>query len=291
MSNYSQKEIVEVIETNESSNPRKFTIANNKLFFEATNNSFQEGIWVSDGTKNSTFNIAIANLQAESFGDIIVVDDKIFFPTVPGRATGGVTSVSDGTSENTFAIDNLFSPIARPNFITVLNNKLFLGLNKSDTGEELWISDGTEDGSFLVKDINTGSDSSNPIKVGNSDNQLYFSADNGDIGNELWITDGTNNGTFLIKDIHPGSNSSYPQGGVVLNNKLFFSADDGELGRELWISDGTEAGTSLVKDINPGTNSSQPQDYFVFKNRVLFTAENGESGRELWVTDGTENGT
>ncbi|MGB3642732.1 MAG: hypothetical protein WBA39_34880, partial [Rivularia sp. (in: cyanobacteria)] len=127
---------------NESSNPREFTIANDKLFFEASNNTFEGGIWVSDGTRDGTFNIAIVSLQGEGFGEILAVDDKIFFQTIPGRAGGGRISVSDGTQTGTFSISNLFSPISRPNFITTLDNKLLLRIGKSDIGKELWISDG-----------------------------------------------------------------------------------------------------------------------------------------------------
>ena len=41
--------------------------------------------------------IAVSELLGEGFGEILAVDDKIFFQTIPGRVSGGVTSVSDGT--------------------------------------------------------------------------------------------------------------------------------------------------------------------------------------------------
>ena len=52
--------------------------------------------------------------------------------------------------------------------------------------EELWKSDGTEEGTVLVDDILMGGDSSNPSYLTNADGTLYFSADNGANGFELW---------------------------------------------------------------------------------------------------------
>ncbi|MGB3642460.1 MAG: ELWxxDGT repeat protein [Rivularia sp. (in: cyanobacteria)] len=178
-----------------------------------------------------------------------------------------------------------------PNRLTVVNDKLFFVANNNDFGSELWVSDGTLNGTNLVKDINPGSESSNPLNLTVVNDKLFFIANNNDFGSELWISDGTQDGTNLVKDINPGNISSSPNNLTVVNDKLFFTANNGENGSELWITDGTENGTNLVKDINPGNISSSPNRLTVVNDKLFFTANNGENGSELWVSDGTLNGT
>jgi len=159
-------------------------------------------------------------------------------------------------------------------------------------GRELWYSDGTSEGTLMVKDIKQGQNSSSPSSLVVVNNTLYFTADDGVYGSELWKSDGTENGTVMIKDIRPNNNSSYngPTNLIDFNGTLFFTATNDVDGYELWKSDGTEAGTIMVKDINTSGNGS-PNDLFVFNNSVYFTANNGINGTELWKSDGTEAGT
>jgi ELWxxDGT repeat protein len=112
-------------------------------------------------------------------------------------------------------------------------------------------------GFTLFKDINPGTNSSDPENFINFNNTLYFTADDATNGTELWKSDGTAAGTVLLKDINPGTNSSDPRNFFNFNNTLYFTARDATNGYELWKSDGTAAGTVLVKDIYPGTNGSE----------------------------------
>ena len=132
-------------------------------------------------------------------------------------------------------------------------------------GRELWYSDGTSEGTLMVKDIKQGQNSSSPSSLVAVNNTLYFTADDGVHGSELWKSDGTENGTVMIKDIRPNNNSSYngPTNLIDFNGTLFFTATNDVDGYELWKSDGSEAGTIMVKDINPSGNGS-PSDLFVF---------------------------
>jgi ELWxxDGT repeat protein len=82
-------------------------------------------------------------------------------------------------------------------------NKLFFSANDGTTGNELWVSDGTDPGTYLVMDINPGINGS--YYSGNGivyANKFYFNADNGVNGTELWASDGTAPGTSMIKDIN-----------------------------------------------------------------------------------------
>ncbi|MFC0780034.1 ELWxxDGT repeat protein [Flavobacterium sp. HJSW_4] len=158
-------------------------------------------------------------------------------------------------------------------------------------GRELWYSNGTKEGTYLIKDILPGGTSSNPKYLVNINNTLYFIAYDALHGNELWKSDGTEAGTILVKDINPNEKGDYngPSGLLEFKGKLYFTADNGVNGYELWTSDGTEAGTYMVKDINPNGNGS-PTSLFVFNDNLYFTANDGTNFK-LWKSDGTEAGT
>jgi len=177
-------------------------------------------------------------------------------------------------------------------------------------GRELWKTDGTPDGTSMVKDINPGSGWSDPRELTEFNGELFFVADDGSHGQELWKSDGTDSGTIMVHDINPGEGYQYGYGDGPLNSfprsltevdgLLFFSAEDAADGAELWRTDGTKEGTMQVKDIATGTstdyygtypNASDPQKLVNFDGTLFFTADDGNSGRELWKSNGTAAGT
>ncbi len=167
----------------------------------------------------------------------------------------------------------------------------FFSANDKVNGRELWRTDGTTAGTFMVKDILPGRPNGYPSELTAVGDVLFFRADDGESGRELWRSDGTEAGTFRVADINPGLENSYPSDLTALGNMLFFRADDGISGSELWKSDGTAAGTQRVADINPGLENAYPIEITPVGNNVFFRATDGQTGRELWQSDGTAAGT
>lgn len=180
------------------------------------------------------------------------------------------------------------------NFINVGSQTVFRGWDP-ETGDELWVSDGTVTGTKMIKDINPGTASSYPRTFIRSGNTVYFLARNTENGlayEGLWKSDGTENGTVLIK------NFRYFIGGgffgetmVPFNNELYFTYNDSIHGLELWKSNGTEAGTMLVKDIEPGSERSDIADLVVLNGKLVFKRRSNTFKSGIWQSDGTENGT
>ena len=211
-------------------------------------------------------------------------------------------------SAQSFSYVDIFSGggNSNPYGMTAFNGKVYFSAQSdtTTTGAELWVSDGTQAGTSLLKDIWPGPGSSNPggfIAVGN---RLFFTANDSIHGEELWATDGTSAGTVMVADIWQGPGSSYAGTLTPMGGKLYFSADDSIHGYELWVSDGTTAGTSIVKDINPGSTGSGiygvgpglGANTYTFQmtelnNKLYFGANDNIHGDELWVTDGTTAGT
>ena len=116
--------------------------------------------------------------------------------------------------------------------------------NDGTHGYELWKSDGTETGTVMVKDINSGSDSSSPSQLIVVDNVLYFEADDGINGCQLWKSDGTETGTVMVD-----SNSTHNCGSDYLNfgSSLYFRADQTTNSNVSgWVSDGTPDRANII---------------------------------------------
>ena len=84
------------------------------------------------------------------------------------------------------------------------NGKVFFTADRSPVGRELWVTDGTQAGTHLVKDIYPGGASSYPVHLTNVGGTLIFFADDGMHGFEPWKSDGTEAGTVMVKDVVPG---------------------------------------------------------------------------------------
>lgn len=172
-----------------------------------------------------------------------------------------------------------------------------------ECGYELWRTNGTTAGTFMLKDINPTFDSygdpmySSPEYFSSFNNEVYFRATDGEHGYELWKTDGTEEGTVMVKDIYSGAlGSMNPTSSTLFveyNGELYFAAKpDNDTGLELWKTDGTEEGTVQVKDIyTEARSSSKPSGFVVYNDLLFFTAETSSYYPEIWYTDGTTEGT
>ncbi len=133
------------------------------------------------------------------------------------------------------------------------------------TGRELWRTDGTAGGTFLLADIAAGPSSSNPSDLTQLGSQFFFSASSIESGTELWVTDGTPAGTRQVTDIVPGPESSYPSNFVALNGSLYFTAYTQTSGSVVWKSDG-----STTVQVSSSVGSYQNLQPFHVGNYALF---------------------
>ena len=155
-------------------------------------------------------------------------------------------------------------------------------------GEEIWRTDGTEEGTWLVKDLLPGRIGSDPI-LSVAGDTLYLRAWNGLDSHELWKSDGTAAGTVPVL---PGYDGPLPQ--LETGKTSYGFRGCGATGPcELWKSDGTHSGTVTVASLTPPPGagavealggSSGPLFYF------HFYSQDGAL-QELWRSDDTEAGT
>ncbi len=304
----------------DSSNPSYLLNANGKLFFAADDGENGIELWMSDGTTAGTVIVKDIAPGESAYGDypnssvpsrLTNVDGTLFFAANDGM-NGQELWKSDGTESGTVMVRDInpgegyqypygygaFQSL--PKELTNVNGTLFFVATAED-GEELWMSDGTREGTMMVENLHEGSFSneygtypysSYPSSLTTVGGTLYFSALSAETGFELWKYEGAESGIELVRDIAPGDEGSlYDPVMVASNGFLYFTADDDDSGNELWRTDGTEAGTMLIRDIDDGPAGSDPLSLADVNGIVYFSAGTSATGIELWQTDGSMDGT
>lgn len=291
--------------------PAWLTAVGDTLLFVAFDSATGRELWRSDGTEDGTMLVkdirpgidpesgrggTLLPYSSEAHS-LVRVGDRLLFVANDG-VHGPELWRSDGAEAGTTLVKDIRpgaeSSGIEPRFdireMLAVGDWLYFVADDGVHGRELWRSDGTEDGTVQVSDINPGSGSSSPRWLATFGDDLYFVADDGARGFELWRTDGTEAGTALAADLRPGAESASPAYLTALGEALFLTADDGVHGRELWRTDGTAQGSALVRDIDPG-RFGFPVELTVAAGTLFFLVDDGVHGYELWRTDGTAAGT
>jgi len=165
----------------------------------------------------------------------------------------------------------------------VVGNKLFFTGNDGSTGYELAVTDGTDAGTQIVKDIYPGGDA-NIKSLTEMDGKLYFGA-RGANPSELWVSDGTNAGTTLVHTMAATAPATIIEEMIAYNHKVYFCVSTPSVGRNVWGSDGTDAGTVMI-NVNPAHNSSagfgDAPNLAVCDDSLYWPGDYGTAGLELY---------
>jgi|GEM_PF-1654959 len=163
----------------------------------------QGTLTINSGAPSATFNVTIqGDFEIEgSPAPIERFEARLANPSsgvgiLDGRGIGTIWD-DDGLI---LSLKDIFAPTGRahrgsdPQGLLNVNNLLYFSADDGTfRGRELWRSDGTEQGSVLVRDVNERFfGSSRPENLTAMGPFLIFSADDGVNGRELWRHDGTN---------------------------------------------------------------------------------------------------
>ena len=156
-------------------------------------------------------------------------------------------------------------------------------------GRELFLSDGTAEGTRMVVDACAGLCDGvlgAPTVAGE---RFFFAALELDGRLALWSGDGEE-----VRRLHvfrPAVQAAL-QSFAPFGSLLLFAASGGDSGVEPWVSDGTPEGTHLLADLCPAVGcSSLPSGFTALGDTAYFSARDPERGEELFQTDGTTEGT
>ena len=286
--------------------PRHFTPFGGALFFIGDDGVHGTELWRTDGTAAGT--TMVLDLRPGALGgpSSLKIAGGVLYLAAEDGVHGLELWKSDGTAAGTVLVKDI-NPGAEGSDLSLsflsldFGGRLLLTADDGVHGAEPWLSDGTADGTALLKDVFPGPEGSlfgiglQDSAVALEDGSFLFTADDGVHGWEPWKSDGTEANTALLKDINPGPDGSLASIFTPVGSRILFRAYDEAAGTELWSTDGTAAGTALVKDIRPAFDyfpySSHPYGFRVFGGLLYFQATDDVHGRELWRSDGTEAGT
>jgi ELWxxDGT repeat protein len=114
-----------------------------------------------------------------------IVGNRLFYLSGGGRDRPRLVS-TDGTTAGTRSVELPGVGQARPDHLTAIDGRVVFAAHDLAHGSELWISDGTDEGTRRLFDLAPGPASSLPEHMTRVDDLLYFVADDGRTGRELW---------------------------------------------------------------------------------------------------------
>lgn len=223
-------------------------------------------------------------------GSDVALTDRVFFAASDG--VGGFELwTTDGTAGNETAVGDIdvgpagqFSAGVQPKWAAA-NGLLYYTATNAANGTELWRSDGTKSGTFLLADLTPGAASSTINNLTEFRGSLYFTVTEG-TDHYLYKSDGRAENTLRIAKIASGTPTA-PKSFAVAGDSLYFVSQTPSDGIEVRRTDGTLAGTELVGNVRAGALSSFPEYVTASGNQLFFSAIGDTGGRELYVADAT----
>jgi ELWxxDGT repeat protein len=177
------------VQIKESDWIERFYPAGEKVYFLRNEAGDTRGLWVTDGTAGGT-TVVLDGLPFHAGpNELVTVGDIAYFIV---RTSGDDYHYAmwrtDGTPDGTKLLKDFPQWKGNPPGIEALNDLVFLNADDGSHGNELWVSDGTDQGTQMVADINpVPGEGSNPHEFAARGDTLYFSADDGQHGFEPWV--------------------------------------------------------------------------------------------------------
>ncbi len=267
--------------------PQFYSLDAHYVYFRAYDDNSVIQLYRTDGTTDGTKQITSFVGSTYWTSKVVGLGDYDYF--LMNGPDGNELYKTLGEPDDAVMVKDIYAGTTRgvTGEIVVLDSLLYFAADDGNTGGyALWRSNGTDAGTFLVRDVYLGLDENiAPAYMMADSNNIYFQMyDGGVYGYELYISDGTTDGTHLFKDIWTGPNSSGAQPQITLDTLTFFTAATSNEGKELWVADGDSA--RFLGDINQGTGDSDPYNFKVIDGTVYFQAKRGVLGDGLYKFEG-----
>jgi ELWxxDGT repeat protein len=157
----------------------------------------------------------------------------------------------------------------------------------SEPAHSLWRSDGTVEGTSLVRTFDIGGmDSISGLVAGETGVFLAIEYEQSPGRQELWWSDGTAAGTVCIYQVQ--ADGGYIELIQSIGDRVFFSAYDESRRWFLWLSDATTMSTVPLREMEHLVRSSPS---LVVNGTLFFTVSHDDDAETLWKSDGTTTGT
>ena len=177
----------------------------------------------------------------------------------------------------------ILGKIAKPTGHPAEEVAFFIATTPAD-GTELWRTNGTEEGTWMVKDTVAGFAGPTFGESIGLNSKFAYVSDDGLHGPELWFTDGTSGGTTLPKELLPGPvDTKITVLQAAQDRAFFYSSDNDTADHLITVSDGTAGGTRQIPQtfLDPWVTVGS-KAYWIYPTSSEF---------QLRSTDGTAAGT
>lgn len=292
------------------------TVIGDIMYFRANDGTNGNEMWRSDGTTMGTYMVANINPgTGDSYPGCFTDfgDDKILF------------TANDATHGNELWMYNSSTPASATNPHLVID--LISGSDSSSPcgygddglstkdgvavifpyttnyGREIWITDGTSQGTYLHTDIRPGADSGaydgvcgdpEDFTIGD---KLYFNGYTTTRGSELYAYDFTDNTTTALPEANPGTDSGVysdcfmgiPLAVEEFGGQIYFRGHNSNYGSELYRYNPIDNITEIVGDYNIGTSSGNNvysvEMIITYDDTLIWRCYNDSHGDELCRLD------
>jgi ELWxxDGT repeat protein len=289
--------------------PRAFTRVGSRVFFVAdkrTGSSLVSSqLCVTDGTREGTSIVSskVAPMAWDARGMAEVGGKVIFAGAATDTPNDQVVWVSDGTEAGTQVLvaadpGAAGSPGDPPRYVRA-GDKVFFPANTKAAGSELYVTDGTPDGTRMVRDLVPGPNSGVSLSryarwgLGWKDRLYFYNFDGGGAQVQLYVTDGTDAGTQALTSWTNKNGSLYGDtfDMVVFGDALYFTFFGGSVDFRLWVTDGTPAGTNPFDDGSADNGKGVhgfARTFNIVGDKLTFQAYSTTSNyNSLWAIDGS----
>ena len=199
---------------------------------------------------------------------------------------------TDGTPTGTFTITAPATDFSPLYLFATINDKLILRATTPTTGAELWLTDGTTQGTQLLKDMTPGPDDTTyQSSWFELDNRLFFGVyEEGK--NSWWTTSGTITSTVPLTTIYPGPQ---PENLYLLaqnSTEAYFASTVSTKQVTLWRLDAD--GFQVIKELVGDEQSSDITTIsaaLIQQGKLYFFAKVAGGPSGLWRSNGTAAGT
>lgn len=228
--------------------PMEMGAAGERAFFSMFNAEGSTSIWVTDGTSDGTRDLFTLPSDGRTARMLTVVGDALYFSLVEPESQlltlytldlGGLEEpVEVATLPNPHASEGEAAPLVT--HFARAGDRLFFELFIGSSGAtprdtQLWVTDGTSQGTKLLRrPLSVSDEYSSPI-VAADDQDVFFASHSDETGVEPWVTDGTPGGTRLLRDLRPGVPNTYPLHYTRVAERMYFTAFDDTVAYQLWM--------------------------------------------------------
>ncbi len=275
------------------SHPSSLATIGDRVIFTAIANTAGRQLWGSDGTAEGTqvlFDGSTDPIQSSGLDLLGRLGNRLIL-SVDHSPFEESLWVTDSTPEGTTKLAGtgtqveLSSSYFGSQPALMADRVLFIGTTES-TGTEVWVTNGTPEGTQLLVDTAPGAKSGFSWELAATEQRGWFLSSSQYGERTLWLSDGTTAGTTEV--LHWTSGTSV-RSLAALGDLAIFQVQASD--QELWVSDGTAAGTMPITDfaaVNPLRIDSGIQ---VLGARAFFVVDDVTHGEEIWMSDGTRQGT